>query len=241
MRGELEAALDPAELRRCRTDALHEPDRRGRVRRPADAGEIRAASQSGVTARPHDVEVLSPISRSRRSVRLTSRRLERRELLVLHPAALEREADGTIARLGRDAVGATRESYIYAELRQLVHDEERSALEHELNARSPTRYVVGDHTPMLAQLREHAGNLEARGALPGGLSGCATWSRSTGLEAKNFLSRLPTPRRSAAGAAGGRSEPASGLGPARRGDSRFAEAGAEAPAAAGRRAADDER
>ena len=254
VRGELEAALDPAELRRRGTDALHElaidAAAFAAQRLPGEI-RVRVGNPGGHRAGRTIVEVLladQPFIVD--SVRLTLRRLGRRELLVLHPLlALEREADGTIARLGRDAVGATRESYVYAELRQLVHDEERSALEHELErALGDARCVVADHAPMLAQLREHAANLEAcAGALPGGpervrdLTAIYKW-----LEAKNFLFlgyRRYDARRGRRGWEV-ELEPASGLGLLRGAtDSRFAEAGAEPaapPALVGTRL-DDER
>jgi glutamate dehydrogenase len=253
VRGELEAALDPAELRRRGTDALHElaidAAAFAAQRMPGEI-RVRVGNPGGHRAGRTTVEVLiadQPFIVD--SVRLTLRRLERRELLVLHPLlALEREADGTIARLGRDAVGATRESYIYAELRQLVHDEERSALEHELErALADARCVVGDHTPMLAQLREHAANLEACAtALPGGpervrdLVAIYKW-----LEAKNFLFMGYRRYEAKRGRRGWEVdlEPASGLGLLRgAADSRFAEAGAETapPPLVGARL-DDER
>src|SRR5215813_7665328 len=167
VRAELEAALDPAELRRRGSDALHElaidAAAFAATRLPGEI-RVRVGSPGGHRAGRTTVEVLladQPFIVD--SVRLTLRRLARRELLLLHPLlAIERDADGTIARLGRDAVGRTRESYVYAELRQLAHEAERADLEQELErALADARCVVADHAPMLAQLNEHVANLEA--------------------------------------------------------------------------------
>jgi glutamate dehydrogenase len=195
VRAELEAALDPAELRRRGADALHElaidAAAFAALRLPGEI-RVRVSNPGGHRAGRTSVEVLiadQPFIVD--SVRLTLRRLNRRELLLLHPLlALEREADGTISRFGRESVGRTRESYVYAELRQLAHESERVALEQELeSALADTRCVVADHAAMLAQLHEHVANLEqCAAALPGGperardLAAVLRW-----LEAKNFL------------------------------------------------------
>src|SRR5262245_34550003 len=175
VRAELEGALEPAELRRRGTDALHElaidAAAFAAVRLPGEI-RVRVGNPGGHRAGRTSVEVLvadQPFIVD--SVRLTLRTLDRRELLLLHPLlALERDADGTIARLGRESVGRTRESYVYAELRQLAQESERLELEQELErALSDARCVVADHAAMLAALHEHAANLEACAqSLPGG-------------------------------------------------------------------------
>jgi len=195
VRAELEAALEPAELRRRGADALHElaidAAAFAAMRLPGEI-RVRVGNPGGHRAGRTSVEVLvadQPFIVD--SVRLTLRRLDRRELLLLHPLlAVERDADGTIARLGRDAVGRTRESYVYAEMRQLAHESERVELEQELErALADARCVVADHPAMLAKLHEHTAALEACAAtLPGGperardLASVLRW-----LEAKNFL------------------------------------------------------
>ncbi len=240
VRAELEAALDPAELRRRGSDALHElaidAAAFAALRLP---GEIRVhvGNPGGHRAGRTSVEVLiadQPFIVD--SVRLTLRRLGRRELLLLHPLlAVEREADGTISRFGRETVGRTRESYVYAELRQLAHEAERVALERELErALADTRCVVADHAAMLAQLHEHAANLETcAAALPGGperardLAAVLRW-----LEAKNFLFMGYRRYEARRGRRGWQVElePASGLGLLRgAADSRFSESGEDVP------------
>jgi glutamate dehydrogenase len=240
VRAELEAALDPAELRRRGSDALHElaidAAAFASLRLPGEI-RVRVGNPGGHRAGRTSVEVLiadQPFIVD--SVRLTLRRLDRRELLLLHPLlALEREADGTITRIGRDAVGRTRESYVYAELRQLAHEAERVELEQELErALADTRCVVADHAPMLAQLHEHVANLEAcAAALPGGperardLAAVLRW-----LEAKNFLFMGYRRYEAQRGKRGWQVElePASGLGLLRGAtDSRFSESAGDAP------------
>ncbi|MFI5314900.1 MAG: NAD-glutamate dehydrogenase domain-containing protein [Myxococcota bacterium] len=240
VRAELEAALDPAELRRRGSDALHEvaiDSAAFAAQRLPGEIRVRVGNPGGHRAGRTTVEVLladQPFIVD--SVRLTLRRLNRRELLLLHPLlAVEREADGTVARLGRETVGRTRESYIYAELRQLSHESERAALEHELErALADTRCVVADHAPMLAQLHEHVANLEGcAGVLPGGperardLAAVLRW-----LEAKNFLFMGYRRYEARRGRKGWEVElePASGLGLLRGvADSRFSESSADVP------------
>ena len=240
VRAELEAALDPAELRRRGSDALHElaidAAAFAALRLPGEI-RVRVGNPGGHRAGRTSVEVLiadQPFIVD--SVRLTLRRLDRRELLLLHPLlALEREADGTISRLGRDTVGRTRESYVYAELRQLAHEAERVELEHELErALADARCVVADHAAMLAQLHEHVANIEGcAAALPGGperardLAAVLRW-----LEAKNFLFMGYRRYEAERGRRGWQVElePASGLGLLRGAtDSRFSESGADVP------------
>ena len=240
VRAELEAALDPAELRRRGSDALHEVAIDAAAfaaqRLPGEI-RVRVGNPGGHRAGRTCVEVLladQPFIVD--SVRLTLRRMHRRELLLLHPLlALERDADGTIARLGRESVGRTRESYVYAELRQLPHESERLELELELErALADARCVVADHAPMLAERHEHVANLEAcASVLPGGperardLAAVLRW-----LEAKNFLFMGYRRYEARRGRRGWEVDlaPASGLGLLRgAADSRFADSGSDAP------------
>ncbi|HTO55467.1 MAG TPA: NAD-glutamate dehydrogenase domain-containing protein [Myxococcota bacterium] len=250
VRAELEAALEPAELRRRGSDAVHELaiDAAAFVaqRLPGEI-RVRVSSPGGHRAGRTVVEVLvadQPFIVD--SVRLTLRRLNRRELLLLHPLlALERDADGTIARFGREAVARTRESYVYAELRPLGHEAERGALEQELErALSDARCVVADHAAMLAHLHEHVANLEAcASVLPGGpdrardLCDVLRW-----LEAKNFLFMGYRRYEARRGRRGWEVEleSGSGLGLLRgAADSRFSEAFADAPPLVGARLEDE--
>jgi len=240
VRAELEAALDPAELARRGSDAVHEialdaaafaaqrlPEEiRVRVENPGGHRAGRTTVELALADQPFIVD----------SVRLGFRRLGHRELLLVHPLlALEREADGSVARLGRDEVARTRESFVYAELRQLGSEGERRALQLELErALADARCIVADHALMLARLHEHVANLEACAAtLPGGperareLAAMLRW-----LEARNFLFMGYRRYQARRGRRGWEVElePGSGLGLLRgAADSRFAEPGADVP------------
>ncbi|HTO69683.1 MAG TPA: NAD-glutamate dehydrogenase domain-containing protein [Myxococcota bacterium] len=241
VRAELEAALDPAEQARRGSDALHEiavgaasfaaqrlpGDIRVRVDNPGGHRAGRTTVEIALADQPFIVD----------SVRLGLRRLGHRELLLVHPLlALEREADGTVARLGRDEVPRTRESFVYAELRHVGAEAQRLELRVELErALADARCVVGDHAVMLAQLHAHVADLEAHGAeLPNGgmdrareLAAMLRW-----LEAKNFLFMGYRRYRAKRGRRGWEVElePGSSLGLLRgAADSRFAESGSDAP------------
>ena len=239
VRGELEAALDPRELRRRGTDGLHElaidAAAFAAQRLPGEI-RVRVGNPGGHRAGRTTVEVLvadQPFIVD--TVRLTLRRLERRELLLLHPLlALEREVDGTIAetrpRRGRRHPRVVR-------LRRAASARPRRgarALEHELErALGDARCVVADHAPMLGALREHAGRTSrpAPPRCPAAPSACATWSRSTlarGRRTSCSWATAATTRGAGRRGWAVELEPASGLGLLRdAADSRFAEAGAE--------------
>jgi len=239
VRAELEGALDPAERARRGADALHEIALDGAAfaaQRLPEEIRVRVENPGGHRAGRTTVEIaLADQPFIVDSVRLGLRRLGHRELLLVHPLlALEREADGSVARLGRDAV-RTRESFVYAELRQLASEEERRKLQLELErALADARCIVADHAVMLARLHEHVANLEGcAAALPGGperareLAAMLRW-----LEAKNFLFMGYRRYQARRGRRGWEVElePGSGLGLLRgAADSRFAEAGSDAP------------
>ncbi len=172
---ELESAFDPRELRRRGRDGLAELAQDAwsfaALRLPGET-HVRVARPSGQRTGRSTVEILAadqPFIVD--TVRLTLRRLGLRELVLLHPLlALDREADGELAAVGREAVPRTRESYIYAELLDLDDPRRAELLAAELErALADVRRVVGDHAPMLERLHEHVGRIErAAPHLPGG-------------------------------------------------------------------------
>ena len=172
---ELELALDPRELRRRGRDGLFELAQDAAdfaaQRLPGDV-RVRVARPGGQRTGRTTVEILAadqPFIVD--TVRLALRRLGQRELVLLHPLlALERDVDGSIASLGRDSVGRTRESYVYAEIHALEDAALGEQLARDLEAAlGDARRIVGDHAPMLERLREHAGRIEACApALSGG-------------------------------------------------------------------------
>jgi len=172
---ELESALDPRELRRRGRGALFELAQDAAsfaARRLPEEVRVRVSRPSGHRAGRTAVEILAadqPFIVD--TVRLTLRRHGERELLLLHPLlALERESDGSVLGLGRDAVGRMRESYVYAELHGQDDTRACERLARELEAAlGDARRVVGDHGRMLERLREHVARIEAcAGSLPGG-------------------------------------------------------------------------
>ncbi len=164
---ELESALDPRELRRRGRDGLSELAQDAAdfaARRQPGETRVRIARPGGQRTGRTTLEILAadqPFIVD--TVRLTLRRLGLRELVLLHPLlALERESDGSVASLGREAVGRTRESYVYAELHALEDAALCGRIERELeHALGDARRVVADHVPMLERLREHAARIEA--------------------------------------------------------------------------------
>ena len=238
--GELESALDPRELRRRGRDALFELAQDATsfaTQRSPGSARVRVARPGGHRAGRTTVEILAadqPFIVD--TVRLVLRRGGQRELMLAHPLlALERDADGSIARLGRESVGRTRESYVYAETH--LPDEpgacERLAGELEA-ALDDARHVVADHAPMLAQLREHVARIESCAAvLPGGaervrgLAEILRWLESEGflfMGHRRYATRRETDGWRVA------LEPDSALGILRDADdSRFAEPDADAP------------
>ena len=138
VRGELEAALDPAELRRRGTDALHElaidAAAFAAQRMPGEI-RVRVGNPGGHRAGRTTVEVLiadQPFIVDRCGSPAAARAPG---ALVLHLASARAEADGTIARLGRDAVGATR----VVHLRRARRRRRGRSADMSSNARSPTR------------------------------------------------------------------------------------------------------
>ncbi len=163
---ELESALDPRELRRRGRDGLAELTQAAAdlaaQRLPGEV-RVRIARPTGQRTGRTTVEILAadqPFIVD--TVRLGLRRHGQRELVLLHPLlALEREVDGSIASLGRDSVGRTRESYIYAELPALEDPAACERLARELEAAlGDVRRVVTDHAPMLERLHEQIARIE---------------------------------------------------------------------------------
>ena len=192
---ELESALDPRELRRRGRDGLFELAQDAAdlaAHRLPEEARVRVARPGGLRTGRTTVEILAadqPFIVD--TVRLVLRRRGQRELVLLHPLlALERELDGGIASLGREFVGGTRESYVYAEIHALEDAPACARLAHELeSALADARIVVDDHAPMLERLREHTARIEACAPV---LSGGAERVRGLGemlrwLESEGFL------------------------------------------------------
>jgi glutamate dehydrogenase len=102
--------------------------------------------------------------------RLALDRLGLRASLIAHPLLpLERADDGALAVLGRGRA-LRRESFLYAELPQLVDPAARARLEAEVVAAlRAARAVVLDHGRMLAALQRHIDRIERAAApLPAG-------------------------------------------------------------------------
>ncbi|MEX2205675.1 MAG: NAD-glutamate dehydrogenase domain-containing protein [Myxococcota bacterium] len=240
VRAELESALDPREQRRRGRDGLSELAQDATdfaaLRLPEQA-RVRVARPLGQRAGRTTVEILAadqPFIVD--TVRLTLRRLGLRELVLLHPLlALERESDGSVAAFGRDAVGRTRESYVYAELTALDDPSLCEQLTRELErALADARHVVADHAPMLERLREHVGRIETCAPnLPGGFErarGLAEMLRWLGSEGFLFMGYRRYTVRREADAWRVSLEPSSALGILCDVlDSRFAEPDASAP------------
>ena len=252
VRAELEAALEPRELLRRGADALAELADAATelaLRRAPGAAQVRVSTPAGARAGRTAVEILAsdqPFIVD--TVRLTLARAGARARLLLHPLLpIEREADGSVAQLGRAEVGRARESYVYAELAAPLEPRARAALARELEqALADARRVVLDHGPMAERMREHAARIEAcAGALSGGAERARSlveilrWLESAGFVFRGY--RRYAARR-VAGAWRVELEEESELGLLRgSADSRFADAGAFAvpPRVAAR--LDDER
>ncbi len=240
VRAELESALDPRELRRRGRDGLSELAQDATdfaaLRLPGET-RVRVARPGGQRAGRTTVEILTadqPFIVD--TVRLTLRRLGLRELVLLHPLlALEREVEGGVAGLGRDAVGRTRESYVYAELPAQDDPALCEQLARELDcALADARRVVADHAPMLERLHEHVGRIEAAAPrLPGGFErarGLAEMLRFLGSEGFLFMGYRRYAVRREANEWRVSLEPSSALGVlCDVEDSRFAEPDASAP------------
>jgi len=240
LHAELESAFDPRELRRRGRDGLAElaQDAAGlaSVRAPGET-HVRVARPGGQRAGRITVEILAadqPFIVD--TVRLTLRRLGLREIALVHPLlALEREADGELAAIGREAVARTRESYVYAELAGLDDPRRAEQLAVELErALADARRVVADHARMLERLNEHTARIEtAAPNLSGGFErarGLAEMLRWLGSEGFLFMGyrRYAVQRDGDAWRVA--LEPESALGILREADvSRFAGADASAP------------
>ena len=249
---ELESALDPRELRRRGRDALFELAQDAAsfaARRRPEEVRVRVARPGGHRAGRTTVEILAadqPFIVD--TVRLCLRRLGQREFVLVHPLlALERDVDGSIANLGRDTVGRTRESYVYAELHALDDPALYARLARELEeALGDARRVVADHAPMLARVREHVAGIEAcAGSLRGGEERARGLTEMLGFLASEGFLFMGYRRYSARREAGEwrvAFEPASALGIlCDVEDSRFTEpdAGEAAPALVAARLADE--
>ncbi len=116
------------------------------------------------------------------TLRLAVNRLELRVLLLLHPLLpIDREEDGSIARMGKDAVPSQRESYIYAEVPLVESQARRDEIEREVRSvMQSAQSVVSDHMRMLGELQKHAALLEVTAGKLGldpdhGLMGFLRW------------------------------------------------------------------
>lgn len=101
---------------------------------------------------------------------VTIHRLGLRGIFLMHPLlAIERDADGRIAQVGKSAVDSKREAYLYAEI-PLVKDAARSAeIEAELrHVFSQLRDAVADHRRMVEALQKHMAGIELCAPLIGG-------------------------------------------------------------------------
>ncbi len=96
--------------------------------------------------------------------RLNLRLLELRERLFVHRLlAIERDEDGSVARLGPD-VRDVREVYLYAELPPIEDSARRDAIAEELRGVFENlRWVVADHGRMLTRIRQHTADLSFAG------------------------------------------------------------------------------
>ena len=92
---------------------------------------------------------------------ITIRRLGLRRILLLHPVvSIERNFDGSIARIGKSAVDG-RESYLYLEVPLISDKVRRASVESELqDVFTRLGNVVADHGRMVKALRKHTAEIE---------------------------------------------------------------------------------
>jgi glutamate dehydrogenase len=186
IREQLESIVDPQELRRQGTGFLDEIARGAAtlVERllPGEI-HVRVSNPGGDRRGRTVVEVLVADQVFLvDSFRLSLNRFELRILRLLHPLLpIERDDDGSVARLGKRAVPRLRESYIYAELPLVESQARRDEIECELRrVLASAQSVVTDHVQMLEELHKHAELLDSAAAKLGldpdqGLMGFLRW------------------------------------------------------------------
>lgn len=183
---QLESVVDPRELRRREPGLLDEiaGDALSLVEELAPGAiQVRVQNPGGKRRGRTTIEVLVADQVFLvDTFRLSLNRLELRLLLLLHPLLpVERDDDGSIARLGKSAVPRTRESYIYAEVPLVESRTRRDEIADELRrVMQSAQSVVADHLRMLDELHKHAEMLDSAAAGLGvqrdqGLMGFLRW------------------------------------------------------------------